>query len=398
MIKDTKTKPKIRIKSFPAKNGDSFLIQYDGYNILIDCGYKDTFESFIKPELEKIKEEGEILNRLIITHLDQDHIQGAIYFLRANINNEKSEIIKIDEIWHNSYKHLKQDVEEKELTHIEKRLLKSLKPILVENTESENQISAKQSISLSALISEGKYKWNEDFNGKAISTEKKFITLSDEIKIHLLSPNQDKLDGLFNYWKTELRKIGLRKLTDDNLFDEAFEGLLLKEKVKIKTQQKKISSSKNTIDILLTNKFSEDTTETNGSSMAFILEIEDKKLLFLADAHPSIIMENLEKHNKENGPIIFDLIKIAHHGSFSNNDPKLLALINSPKYLISTNGSSHNHPDKETLAWIISTNNYDSKMIYFNYDNEGYKFLNNEELKKEYNYKISLTQNYIEIL
>ena len=76
MITNTLNKSKIYIKAFPAKNGDSFLIRYSGYNILIDCGYKDTFDTFIKPELEKIQKEGEILNRLIITHLDEDHIQG----------------------------------------------------------------------------------------------------------------------------------------------------------------------------------------------------------------------------------------------------------------------------------------------------------------------------------
>lgn len=41
----------IKIKMYPAKNGDSFLISIgntEKKHILIDCGYIDTYESFLK--------------------------------------------------------------------------------------------------------------------------------------------------------------------------------------------------------------------------------------------------------------------------------------------------------------------------------------------------------------
>ena len=61
-------------------------------------------------------------------------------------------------------------------------------------------------------------------------------------------------------------------------------------------------------------------------------------------------------------------VKIAHHGSKANTDEALLNLIDSRKYLISTNGAQFRHPDKECLARIVKFAKPDE--IYFNYRSE----------------------------
>ncbi len=88
--------------------------------------------------------------------------------------------------------------------------------------------------------------------------------------------------------------------------------------------------------------------------------------MFLADAHPSIIIESLEEfgYSKEN-PLKADLVKIAHHGSKSNNSREMLEMINSEKFIISSNGDIHNLPNKQFLARLISI--YNNCEIYFNY-------------------------------
>ena len=94
----------INVLSFKAENGDAFLIKFDnGQNILIDMGMPKTYENEIRQELIKLKEQEQKIDLLIISHIDEDHIGGAIKFLEENKNNE---IIEISEIWHNSYKHL----------------------------------------------------------------------------------------------------------------------------------------------------------------------------------------------------------------------------------------------------------------------------------------------------
>lgn len=88
---------KIFIKSYPVKGGDCFLINYEKINILIDTGYKDTSNKLIE-DLRNMSQKGESINLLILTHIDNDHIGGAISLL------EEENIIKIDEVWYNGYK------------------------------------------------------------------------------------------------------------------------------------------------------------------------------------------------------------------------------------------------------------------------------------------------------
>jgi glyoxylase-like metal-dependent hydrolase (beta-lactamase superfamily II) len=94
----------IRIKVFPALNGDSILLDLSNYLFLIDGGYVNTFNEYLCYELKRKSEEGKRISHLIVTHIDGDHISGIIRLLEKNTN---SEIINIENIWHNSYRHIK---------------------------------------------------------------------------------------------------------------------------------------------------------------------------------------------------------------------------------------------------------------------------------------------------
>ena len=96
------------IKIYPAKKGDCFLISFEETEeekkyLLIDCGYVDTFQKYLKNDLIKIGESGANLKKLILTHIDADHIQGAIRFLK---DSSAERFITIKEVWHNRYRHL----------------------------------------------------------------------------------------------------------------------------------------------------------------------------------------------------------------------------------------------------------------------------------------------------
>jgi flavorubredoxin len=91
------------LRVYPANDGDSFLLNFNGIIFLIDGGYVNTYKNFIKNDLIELNKKGIALDYLIITHIDQDHISGINKFLEENNN---SKIIKIDNVWHNSLKHL----------------------------------------------------------------------------------------------------------------------------------------------------------------------------------------------------------------------------------------------------------------------------------------------------
>lgn len=391
----------MKITIFPACNGDSFLLEAKTSIILIDGGYVDTYKKFIKPkfielsEVEKIKKTFHI----IVTHIDSDHISGIIKFIEENKFNE---LIELENVWHNSFQHLNnfddglvfkgKNISELPINYLLKEKIDS----------KEKNISAVQGSTLASLLKKYNHNWNAIFKNKAISTDFKEEIIINDVTFKILSPNTDKLKELKKYWKKELYKKGFS--SDENLIDfneDAFEYILSLEKEKRRLMKRNVSSSSEiNIEDLLKESFIEDDTATNGSAIAFIMEYKNLKLLFLADSHPSVIIENLKKHYKEEEfPVKFDLIKIAHHGSKNNTSPELLNYIDSEKYIFSTNGLSHNHPDNETIARIISRQAEFTRNLYFNYPLEAINGFKNDGIMEKYNFKIieSLDDTPIEI-
>jgi hypothetical protein len=109
------------------------------------------------------------------------------------------------------------------------------------------------------------------------------------------------------------------------------------------------------LDSLLKKQFSIDEAAANGSSVAFLAEYGEKSALFLADAHPDVVFDSIKRLCEECGiaRLAVNAIKISHHGSNHNTNAALLKLVQSPSFLISTNGNQFKHPDRECLARIV---------------------------------------------
>ena len=94
--------------------------------------------------------------------------------------------------------------------------------------------------------------------------------------------------------------------------------------------------------------------DNNIASIAFIWEHHDHRILFMGDADPiqvSNAIDNIYKEEKK--PVIFDLIKVSHHGSAHSTAHELMNVADSER-LFFTGGSSK-RPSLETLGRIITT-------------------------------------------
>lgn len=261
----------------------------------------------------------------------------------------------------------------------------------MEQNNSDQDISAIQGSSLASLILEGQYSWNEQFDGEAVNIDNKNIIYNNDYNIYLLSPNTEKLNLLSYKWLSELRERKFNfSLSDEPIFDDAYEFYMLRQKEKMIREQD-IASFTDNIDksiediVLESTKEERDNSPINGSSISFIIEYNGKKLLFLADAHPDIIIDSILKLKNER----FDLVKVSHHGSVKNTTKELAQILNSDLFLISTNGCNHSHPDFESLAKIIYYQN--PKRLFFNYFTSNAKKIDNAEWKKKYNYNIHIS-------
>lgn len=325
----------MQIKFLQAFNGDSIWISFKNgeglqKNILIDGGtsttysYKDKKDGKIKSGvlktlIELLKAKNEKLDLVILTHIDDDHIDGFLKWF----SKDEAAIQHIKEIWFNSGRTIKEYLNDttskiEPLKFKEKTTLTSVKQgVDFENYIREKEVWGERVIKQGDII---------DWNG---------------ISFQMLSPGKEKLEKLLKEWK----KKAPESLLDTSQKDDYKKTLkkLIKEDV-----------------------FEEDKDVYNGSSIAFILKNDAKNYLLLGDSHPSEIVTALtnlgyNKYNKLN----VELFKLSHHGSQKNTSVELLNLVDTSKYVVSTNGDLHSHPNKATIARIVTSN--PNAKIYFNY-------------------------------
>lgn len=384
---------------YNADEGDAFLVSIDDekFNILIDMGFEETYKNFIKKDLEDLATRGKSIDLLVITHIDNDHISGALSFIYEN--GEDMRIINVKEVWHNSYKHLKF---EKTLEELPKEELKVLKKLKQENnllfkTDGLSDVGAKEGSTLASLLFKYNYKWNTSFNNKAACIENGNEINFGDIKFILISPDIVKLNKVATKWKEKLSSVFHDfKLTEDEIFDEAFE-LYIKNLPPEDYVTNDISSEVSNDIKKLASKNEIEYSAPNGSSIAFIIEFHGQKLLFLADAHHKLITEQLEILKKSGYKLDFEITKISHHGSNKNISTELISLIESKKYLFSTNGKKNLHPEVEAIAKVILKETSYIKEIYFNYYHKKLSFLEDYELQKLHNYRLDFSNEIITI-
>ena len=143
--------------------------------------------------------------------------------------------------------------------------------------ELKQHVSAEQGSSLASLLLKGKYPWNLSFNGQAIVTGSSKIEIFNQVLITVLSPDKCNLEDLEKHWFNKLNAMRYGfKFAEGELFDDAFEFLLVQEK----KSQLKVRKIAKKLDILAlaSEKFVEDIVLTNRSSIAVIIEYREYKL------------------------------------------------------------------------------------------------------------------------
>lgn len=325
----------MRIKFLKAFNGDSILISFleneIPRNILIDGGIGDTYKttSNVKGDLheviKKIRENKQFIDLLVLTHFDDDHIGGILRWL--NKDKEAARLIK--KVWFNSG------------TEIAKRFRsdenKDLDIEIVDGAD-DFHTSPKQGIKFEKYLQD-----NNLWEGTIIEQGSEYNLV--DLKFKILSPNSEKLDKLLKLYEKQKDYF---TSGDEHDFQTSLKDFIDEE------SQRGF-------------KFKEDTSVANGSSIAFIMEYENRNFLFLADAHPSVVIEGLNKfgYNKDN-PLIAELMKVSHHGSMYNTGKEILEIVKTNNYVISSDATKHGLPNKRTIARIIHNN--PNAFVYFNYD------------------------------
>jgi beta-lactamase superfamily II metal-dependent hydrolase len=341
--------PSIKIKALLAGNGDCVLISYDTeeygtVNILVDGGNgKSVYRDHLKKIVEKIVENEQLINLVIITHIDQDHIKGIIYLTR-DIADSQSLIRPetVEEYWFNS----------------------ALSEKIYRKAPNVFDISAKEMHELEQFLhNQPDHRWN-------IKEKIGFPLVKDFFgaTITILSPNEE----IVNLFTEEYADLDIGVTADD--YDYSLKTLYDSEK-------KRLDEDNEDLD----NKLE------NATSIAFLFEYKGKSLLHMGDAIPSVINDSLKAVLRERNLVRLkvDAVKLSHHASRKSVSFKFLELVSTTKYIVCANGLKARLPNKSTFAKILLHPNRDFNdhvEFYFNYPDFSKRLKFTEEEKDTCNF------------
>jgi len=281
------------IKCLKAGSGDSILIQNGTHNILIDGGNDFTY---IRDEITQIYNAGQKLNLVVVTHHDDDHISGIIKLIEAAIQGDFGEGF-IEEILVNTPRKINGTI----------------------NIDDPSFLSYKQAFDLENLLLTYKISWT-------IGTDETQDKWFGDIKLRFLSP-----------LTTDLGKYSSAKdayLTSDYRCDW--------------------NSSMAALDPFISDK-SQDSSDTNKTSVVILAESQNKKVLLTGDCTPKRMEDILDKLISEDPgkPLKLDYFKLPHHGSYRSLSASILSKIDCSKFIISANGNKNFLPNKRAILKVI---------------------------------------------
>jgi beta-lactamase superfamily II metal-dependent hydrolase len=328
-----------RIEMLPAEQGDALFIEYGSRSspsrVLIDAGVRKT-SAAVKARIEQVpmKRNKRHFDLLIVTHVDSDHIGGIPKLL-----NDPSLGLEFDDVWFNGWRHLQPD---------------RLGPV-------EGEI-------VSAQLDKRRDKWNAAWDEKAVVVRPRGRLPQRELPggmtLTLISPTRERLEVLRDEWKKVVEDAGLDAGVQDENLDEAARrrGIpdLLGDRIDIEERA--------------AVPLKPDKAPANGSTIAVLAEFgtgsDRRSCLLTGDAHPDVFEEGLRRlcRDRRVEHIAVDALKVPHHGSRFNVSTAALDLIETDRYLFSTNGTQTDHPHLEGVARTIMRGG--KPTLYFNYRSE----------------------------
>ncbi len=343
-----------RIQMLPAEQGDALFIEYGSpsspHRILIDAGVRKT-SGLARERIGELPTSKRHFDLLIVTHVDSDHIGGILKLL-----DDESLGATFDDVWFNGWRHLQPD-----------------------------RLGAVEAEIFSAQLDKRGWKWNAAFDEKAVVVHPDGKLPKRELPggmtLTLLSPTVHRLEVLRKEWKKVVEEAHL----DAGVQDERLEAAARRKGIP------DLLGDKIDVQKLADEPLLPDKAPANGSTIAVLAEYgsgdDRKSCLLTGDAHPDVFEEGLKRlcQDRRVDRIAVNALKVPHHGSRFNVSTGALDLIETERYLFSTNGNQTKHPHEQGVARTIARGN--EPTLYFNYRSEFTKPWDDRRLQRRHGHK-----------
>lgn len=346
----------LTLRMLPADYGDCLWLEFGGRKpgrVLVDCGTQGTWPR-LKAEIERLPLADRRFDLVVITHIDIDHIGGALPFFREF----EALGVQIGEVWFNGWD--------------------QIQPALLGVRQGDELTKLLGTSPLSAV-------WNKAFRREAAVVPADGalpVVEYGDLRLTLLSPTWPKLEELAKDWDQWLRENGLLGELEE-------EAAAVEESPVMLGDEQPLN-----VDLLAASRFKPDKSVPNGSSIAFLAELKgepDSAILMGADAHVPVLLESMARLRSERGlaadhRLRCAAVKLPHHGSKSNVSAEWVAQLDARRYLFSTSGARFGHPDPEAVARVIKAAR--GAQLVFNYQSPEATRWDDDGLRTQYDYSV----------
>jgi hypothetical protein len=346
-----------------ARKGDCLILHYgskdDPHLVMIDGGPRGVYGPHLTPRIEQIREARGLakneplpVDLLMVSHVDDDHIQGILDLTRELIAADMAhqpQFIQVLGLWHNSFENI--------IDHTPDELTASFTDKfgpasmagdppndLTVDRDDEDEQTISSTLKVLASIEQGaqlrhdaerlQFPLNAEFGEKLVlAEEKNSLDMENGLKFSVvgpLLPEVQKLHAKHQEWLNKLAEKGLTA-------EDALAAYV-------------------------------DKSVPNLSSLVLLAEVEGKSMLLTGDARGDKILEGLELVElvEKGGKLHVDVLKVPHHGSANNLDNDFFERVTADHYVFSGDGE-HGNPEREAFEMLLAARGDDDYEVHLTY-------------------------------
>ena len=361
----------MRIRVFQSDKGDCLLLRTnDRKNILVDGGMRKSYEAHVRPFLGRMRTDGQALDLVYVSHIDRDHISGVLELFdneilwrrylfhrdnpAGNRRVRKPRLARppeVKNVWHNAFHTQLKDNRGaiEDMLAAYSRVWGSIEPdeFQMSAEHAVNLISSKkEAVQLSNRIGKNQLNipLNAQFNSKLALRPGRADTIRlGNSRIRVLGPSNADLRKLRSDWNTWLRnsKETLRDL-----------------RRKAREDERNIGNSTLIQNFLANARDRGGVTVPNLASLMLQIDEGGDTVLLTGDGHSEDVLIGLEKQKllRADGTYHVNVLKIPHHGSTHNFEPKLdfFKRVTADNYVFCGNGADTN-PEIDVINLLFAS-------------------------------------------
>jgi beta-lactamase superfamily II metal-dependent hydrolase len=345
----------LTVQALPARQGDCVLVEWSHggrvRRLLVDAGPAHAYAELCDRLARLDVHDADVL---VLTHIDADHIEGAILLL-----NDNGLQFTPRDVWYNGARQL------------------------------PDQLGAAQGEIFGLLVDNRGLPWNGAFHGAGIVTREgeplPTTRLVGAVDVTVLAPSVGALRRLRDEWSRVWSAAGL------DMGSEAAALAALRSRPKLSPLESYLAAEEAPdVRHLARVRAAPDTSVSNASSIVLLLESGEQRVLLAGDSTPAVLLPAVRRLLTERGTESLTLsdFKLPHHGSAKNLDAELVRRLPARRYHVSSDGSFFRHPDDSAIAQVLEYGPRGLELV-FNYDTPRNRRWADPALRRVYGHEVS---------